>query len=261
MIKKSIYTFGNTTVRNTTRFPEGLKVLENSKFNGNINSEENELGFAQLLDKSNVVNMDAKPDSSLGRKWRSAFDKTGFITPSTIGRKKLASNHGIDPIAEKTKKTFPDLNISGKAYEVTPQGNRLAEATSIYEMQDTILRALLAIQIDSFDVEHTKFKPFVFVLQVINSLKKLGEIKGINRLELVIISSCTDHSKAESIASKIIQYRKGRDLVKGKRNKSSYDREFLTPYAEAVNVKYATATTYEDPNFKYMLSTGLFSRP
>ena len=127
-------------------------------------------------------------------------------------------------------------------------------------MQDTILRALLAIQIDSFDVEQAKFKPFVFVLQVLQSLLKLGETKGINRFELVIISSCTDHSKADYIASKIIQYRKGRELVKGKRNKSSYDREFLTPYAEQVNVKYATATTYEDPNFKYMLSTGLFSR-
>lgn len=260
MVKKSIYTFGNTTVRNTTRFPEGLRVLESSKFNGNINSEENELGFAKLLDRNGVVSMDTKPDSSLGRKWRSAFDKTGFITPSSVGRKKLSANNGIDPIAEKTKKMFPDLDISGRAYEVTPQGNRLAKANSIYEMQDTILRALLAVQIDSFDQEQNKFKPFIFVIQVMDNLVKLGEKKGINRLELVIISSCTDHSKAEYIASKIIEYRKGRELVKGKRNKSSYDRKFLSPYAEQVNVKYATATTYEDPNFKYMLSTGLFSR-
>lgn len=260
MVKKSIYTFGNTTVRSTTRFPEGLRILENSKFNGNINSEEDELGFAKLLDSSNVVNMDSKLDASLGRKWRSAFDKTGFITPATVGRQKLITRHGIDPLAEQTKEKYPDLNISGKAYEITPQGKRLADANSIYEMQDTILRALLAIQINSFDVEQTKFKPFVFVLQVMNNLKIHGETKGINRLELVIISSCTDHSKAECIASKIIQYRKERALIKGKRNKSSYDRKFLTPYAKQVNVKYETATTYEDPNFKYMLSTGIFSR-
>lgn len=262
MVKKSIYTYGNTTVRNTTRFPEGLRVLEASKYNGNINSKHDELGFAELLNNNDVVEMEAdkEPDDSLGRKWRSAFDKTGFITPATVRRNKLLENNGYDPIAQNVKKLYPDLPISGRAYEVTPQGQRLAEANTIYEMQDTILRALLAIQIDSFDVVNTKFKPFVFVLQVMKCLRDFKQKKGINRLELVIVSSCTDHSKAAKIAQDIIKYREGRDKVKGKRAKSKYDREFLSPYADQVNVKYDTAVTYEDPNFKYMLSTGIFSR-
>lgn len=256
--KKQIYTFGNTTVRNTTRFPEGLRVLENSKFNGDINTKEAELGFARALDNANVTEMTKGNDDSSGRKWRSALDKTGFITISSIRRNKLLTQ--LDPLIMKVKSKYPNLPLSGKASEITPQGHRLALANNIYEMQDSVLRALLAIQIDSFDVDGQLFKPFVFTLQVLDELRKMKEKKGLNRNELLIVFSVSDHSKAYYIAKQIIEYRKERSNCEGKRSKSKFDRQFLSKFAKMVGVKYETAITYSDPNFNYMMGTGLFSR-
>lgn len=256
--KKKIYTFGNTTVRNTTRFPGGLRVLENSRFNGDINTKKAELEFAKALDNANVTKMKKANDDSSGRKWRSAFDKTGFITPSFVRRNKLLNK--LDPLIIKVKNKYPNLPLTGKASEVTPQGHRLALAKNVYEMQDSILRALLAIQIESFDIDGQYFKPFVFTLQVLAELKKMKEKKGLNRNELLIVFSVSDHSKANYIAKQIIEYRKKRNNFKGKRNKSKFDRQFLSKFAKIVGVKYETALTYSDPNFNYMMGTGLFSR-
>lgn len=254
-----IYVFGNTTVRSALRFPDGLKALEQSKFNGNLNSAINEQEFSKILNEQNIVQLKGD-DASLARKWRSAFDKNGFIVQKSISRKKLLNNDDMDPRAQKVKQAFPNLKIKGKAYEITPQGHRLAQADSIYEMQDTILRALLAVQINSFDLKGKKFKPFVFVLQVLKELSLLGERLGLNRSELLIVSSVSDHRKVKEIAAQIIKYRKGRDAAVGKQKKAKYDRHYLSQFANKVGVKYDTASTYSDPNFKYMLATGLFSR-
>lgn len=259
MVKKQIYTFGNTTVRNTTRFPKGLRVLANSKFNGNINTREDELGFAKELDANDVTKMEKKDDYSSGRKWRSAFDKLGFITPASVRRNKL-QNGEPDPLIMAVKKKYPKISLSGRASEVTPQGQRMAQAQNVYEMQDTVLRALLAVQIESFDKDGQSFKPFVFTLQVMKALNDRGAKKGLNRSELLIVFSTSDHSKAGYIADQIFEYRKERAQEKGKRAKGKYDRNFLSRFSRAVNVKYDTAKTYGDPNFKYMLSSGLFSR-
>ncbi|HIX36238.1 MAG TPA: AlwI family type II restriction endonuclease [Candidatus Limosilactobacillus merdigallinarum] len=258
MAKKQIYTFGNTTIRNIARIPKGLQVLANSKFNGNINTDEDELGFAKALDSNDVTNM-TKEDPSSGRKWRSAFDKLGFITPATIGRPKLRKGE-LDPLIMKVKKKYPDIPLSGRASEITPQGQIMAHAQNIYEMQDTVLRALLAVQIESYNVKDQFFKPFIFTLQVLQALKNRGVKDGLNRSELLIVFSTSDHSKVGYIVDKIIEYRKGRAKAHGKRGKGKYDRKYLSQFSNAVGVKYDTAKTYGDPNFKYMLSTGLFSR-
>lgn len=251
-----IYVFGNTTVRSAKRFPQGIRVLKNSNLNGNINSKEDELAFAKLLDKNNVVDM-TTVDDSLGRKWRSAFDKIGLITPASVKRQKLNKNNGFDPLIQKVKEKYPDLSLSGKPYEVTPQGSRLAKAENIFDMEDTMLRALLAVQIDT---EKGIFKPFVFVLQVIRELENQGALAGLNRSELLIVFSTTSHDNVKQVVKEIINYRRNRNSVKGKRAKSKVDREILGKYAEKVGVKYDTAITYGDPNFKYMLATGIFSR-
>lgn len=251
-----IYVFGNTTVRSAKRFPQGIKVLENSSLNGNINSRDNELAFAKLLNKNDVVNM-TTVDDSLGRKWRSAFDKVGLITPASINRQRLNKNDGFDPLIQEVIKKYPDLGLSGRPYEVTPQGSRLAKAENIFDMEDTMLRALLAVQIKT---EKGFFKPFVFVLQVIQELKRQNALPGLNRNELLIVFCATSHDDVDEVVQEIIDYRQRRNAVKGKRAKSKVDRETLGKYAEKVGVKYDTATTYGDPNFKYMLTTGLFSR-
>lgn len=255
-----IYMFGNTTVRDTSRFTDGLRVLADSGFNGNLNSADNEMGFANALNKAGVVSMKTS-GNSIGRKWRSAFDKNGFITGASIRRDKLEKAGDVDPLVKRVLAKYPDIKLSGKAYELTPQGVRLSKAENNYEKQDILLRSLLAIQLNSFDKVGQKYKPFVLILQVINELEQLGDNCGVNRQELLIISAFSDHTKAAEIAKKIIAYRKRRAEVSGKQLKSKFDREnVVEPIANKFGVKADSANTYADPNFKYILRTGLFTR-
>lgn len=256
MNSKHFYTYGNTTVRSTVRFPGGLSVLMNKGFSGNLDSKIREEEYSIALDEAGIINKNTKSEdqSSVARKWRSAFDKNGFITP------KFGKTLQSDSIIFQIIKQYPELDLSIKPYEITPQGRRLATATTTYEMQDTILRALLAVQIDSFESVDKKFKPFVFVLQVMEQLRTKNQEKGINERELRLVGSVTDHSKAEYIADKIISYRLSRDKINGKRNKIRFDVNYFSELADEFGVKYDSLATYTNPNFNYMLTTGLFSR-
>ena len=83
MTTRKFYTYGNTTVRSTVRFPGGLSVLLNNGFSGDLDSKVRETDYASALDKAGIIkkDMQAEDQSSVARKWRSAFDKNGFITP------------------------------------------------------------------------------------------------------------------------------------------------------------------------------------
>nr|WP_252894698.1 AlwI family type II restriction endonuclease [Liquorilactobacillus satsumensis] len=164
------------------------------------------------------------------------------------------------PILPQVIAKYPALGLSLKPYQITPpQGRRLAQTSTTYEMQDTMLRALLAIQIDS-DSTAGKFKPFVFTLQVMAKLREKKQERGVNEKELVLIGNVTDHSQASNVADEIIAYRTERDKISSKQNKLKFDAEYLSPLAKACGVKYESLATYTNPNFNYMLTTGLFSR-
>ncbi len=247
--------FGNTTIRNPIRFPDGLRLLQNSKFNGNLCGTENELGFAKLLNTNGIVNM-TTDDASLGRKWRSALSKMGFIT-NMSSRKNKDSQREQSILVKQVKERHPDINLSGFDSEITPQGRRLSQAEDIYDMQDAFLRSMLCIQVE---INNVMCKPFVFIIQVLDQLVKKGESKGINRLELMIVLTSLDHSQAIEIAEKIIKFRQDRKIIIGKNLKTKFDDKFIEPFAKQRNIKIETLKTYGDPNYKYILATGLFSR-
>lgn len=253
------YLFGNTSVRSTIRFPEGLRILEKSKFNGNLNSKENELRFAKELANAGVVKMITE-DDSLGRKWRSAFDKMGFITKSQSRGAKLRQNLDVDPFIVELNAAHQDIKLSGRIYELTPQGKRLATANTVYEMQDTILRAMLAIQIENKESPGQYFKPFIFTLQVMVRLIDMGELKGLDRFELSMLLFYTDHNLVDEAAKEITAYRRECSRITGKRKKEEFRRLTLQSVVDKFKIKYETIISYGDPNFKYMLTTGLFNR-
>ncbi|MEN2664629.1 AlwI family type II restriction endonuclease [Lacticaseibacillus rhamnosus] len=231
-------------------------MLLNNGFSGDLDSKVRETNYARALDKAGIIkkDMQAEDQSSVARKWRSAFDKNGFITP------KLSRNLNKNTVIFQVIERHPDMNLSAKPYEITPQGRRLARATTTYEIQDTILRALLALQTDSYELPGKKFKPFVFVLQVMDKLRKNRQREGINERELILIGSVTDHAEAENVAQKIISYRSERNQITGKQNKAKFDVKYFSSLADDFGVKYDTLFTYTNPNFNYMLTTGLFSR-
>lgn len=249
-IVSNFYVYGNTTVRTPLRFQKGLQVLKNEGFNGNLDSRQQEEAFKIALNEAGVIQQqeDGKDTSSVARKWRSALDKTGFITPKKKGL--------VDAVIRK----YPNMKIGKNPYELTDQGRRLINAKTVSDIQDTLLRAMLAVQIPSDDCPGEIFKPFPFTIKVMDYLFKFGESKGLNRTELLIVGSVSNFNKVQETAEQIISFRRERDKRKGKREKTKFDRAYLEPYVNKFGVKYDTFATYADPNFKYMLATGLFSR-
>lgn len=83
----STWLLGNTTVRSPFRLIDGLKVF--ALTNGDIRgTKEKELVFCKALVDGGIIssNFEAKDTSgfsdttySVGRKWRSALEKLGFI--------------------------------------------------------------------------------------------------------------------------------------------------------------------------------------
>src|SRR5258708_39793092 len=93
-IKRAWY-LGNTTVREAQRLRAGLTVLAASPLNGDLEGRKRERDFALLLNETEVVRIDrditdlTEDITDLGRKWRGALMKLGFITPDSKG---LAEN-------------------------------------------------------------------------------------------------------------------------------------------------------------------------
>ncbi|KAF1293543.1 AlwI family type II restriction endonuclease [Candidatus Enterococcus leclercqii] len=262
---KVMWGFGNTTVRNPNRISSGLNTLLNSQYNGNIIGVENEAGFAKVLGDGGVIALSEKSDiDSSGRKWRSCFSQLGFITHK-FSRK--VTEDKKDGVILKVVDQHPELNLSGNPYQITPQGYRLATIEHVSEAQDVMLRALLCYELPSAvqslkDVKG-KFKPFVFVLQVLKRLMETdNETRGLSTSEMVALQAVYSHDEIDNVIEKIIEHRKKRDKVEGKVKKSRVDREFreniLKTYG--LKVKEDSANTYAERNFRYLRATGLFSR-
>ena len=246
------YLYGNTSVRTPMRFQKGLTVIQKEGFNGNLSTKEMEIKFKKALDQEGVIReqKDVRDTSSVARKWRSALSKTGFLTP--IGK---PGETLVNSVAVK----YPALGLQHTA-QITPQGYRLINAETTADIQDAILRALLAIQIKLDSDSDRYFKPFPFAMRVMNDLKKKGVDEAINRMELVYIGSVMNNAESDKVAERIIRYREERQQKQGKKEKNRFDSDFFKPIAKEYGVQYETLKTYGDPNFKYMLATGLFSR-
>ena len=137
--KKKAWYLANTTVRNALRLKDGLRVLVDSPLHGNLEGREREQQLAILLHNTGVVFVarfrDGNYDNDatdVGRKWRSAWMKMGFIRPS----------------------------FSKDPYTVTPNGRRLMASSTVSEEQECFLRALIALQLPSPIEPFLKVSPF-----------------------------------------------------------------------------------------------------
>ncbi|GGN61616.1 AlwI family type II restriction endonuclease [Oceanobacillus indicireducens] len=202
--------FGNTTVRNPVRIRDGLIVMKNPTLNGNLIGKNQESLLAYELNKAGVIKLGTKPDF-FGRKWRACFSQLGFITHKF--KRNLRSGE-MDPKIHEVVKENPQLGLTGLPYELTPSGLRMIEAESVQEQQECMLRALLAYQIPSV-VEPKNgdkpFKPFIFILQVLEKLYSLAEPLGLSSVEMGIVQSYRDHSEIDSVIEDIVKHRKERD--------------------------------------------------
>lgn len=72
---------GNTSVRSAMRIKDGLTAYSTSSIQGNIRRGEGDIAFRRLLGHCGVVSLGEDSTHSVGRKWRSAMGKLGFIYP------------------------------------------------------------------------------------------------------------------------------------------------------------------------------------
>ena len=235
--QKKAWYLANTTVRNALRLKDGLRVLVDSPLHGNLMGREREQQFAILLHTSGVVFVKRFQDgdfnndaTDVGRKWRSALTKMGFISPA----------------------------FDKKPHTVTPNGSRLIASTTVPEEQECFLRALIALQlpspIDRF-LRVPPFQPFRLILDIIAGLENDGLDAWLTQEEMAfIVQFVTTNGDIEKAVHQIANFR---ERV---REDDSYATQFRAIVVnEATGQNEDTIYTYGDANFRYSKATGLFA--
>lgn len=254
-----LWHIGNTTVRTPYRLRDALLVLQGSPLNGNISGREQENAFAALLHHQGVLNAprvavsEDAPD--LGRKWRVALSQLGFITPQlTRNIKSGTIDPALAPITEEIEE------LSGRQYEVTPNGYRLAQADIITAQQECFLRSLASYRIPSLienRYDGDSFSPLRFILRIMNGLATAGQNSKFTFQEFALyVQTTTPGDGVDSVVQNIIGFREGREKAKG--NVLAYDHKFYNEIATKLNCKQATLNDYADLSFRYLKATGLF---
>jgi len=266
-----LWHIGNTTVRSPYRLRNALRVLDESNLLGNLVGRENESAFAMLLHNADVLQADriVRGDdgdySDLGRKWRSALGQLGFLTTHFTRADRLPNFPEPDPILAGY---VEGMELTGRPYEITPNGRRLIGADSLPGQQECFLRSLVAYQIPSI-IEtryHSQpFSPLRFVIKVFFVLAAAGEEARISFSEMALfVQTRTPDDGVETVVENISQYRRERNAP-GVRTRQ-YDR---TAYLNAVRALFPNQTNteskintfndYADLTFRYLRATGLFS--
>lgn len=254
-----LWHIGNTTVRTPYRLQEALLALLTSPLNGNLAGHDQEQAFAQFLHDNEIVEVSRisqnKDASDVGRKWRAALSQLGFITPQ-FGRR---VSKGTNEITTLVYADGIDL-LTGRRYEITPNGKRLAEADTTAAQQECFLRSLATYRIpsaieDRYDCP--QFSPLRFVLDIIHGLNDRGALPKLSFEEFALhVQTSSPHEGLNNVVDQILGYRADRAGASG--NVRRFDRERFETVAKSISRKSRTLNDYADLSFRYLKATGLF---
>lgn len=254
-----LWHIGNTTVRTPYRLRDALRVLQGSPLNGNISGRDQENAFAYLLHQEGVLDaprVTAGEDASdLGRKWRAALSQLGFITPQLT---RSVKSGATDPVLADLAEGIEQL--SGRPYEITPNGYRLAQSEIIIAQQECILRSLASYRIPSliesrYDGE--SFSPLRFTLRVMQALYEAGYDPTLSFTEFALfVQTTTPADSMKVVVERIGTFRTEREYEKG--SVRAYDRKLYEDVAARIDRKESTLDDYADLSFRYLKATGLF---
>lgn len=254
-----LWHIGNTTVRTPYRLQEALRALLNSPLNGDLAGRAQEHAFAVYLHEQGIVNVERLAEgqdaSDLGRKWRSALMQLGFITPMLT---RMTPTGTVDPALSPMVEGIDGL--SGRPYELTPNGHRLANADIITAQQECFLRSLASYRIPSpieRDYAAPSFSPLRFVLQIMHGLGALMQSVHLSFQEFALfVQTATPAAGIDKTVEKIIAFRTGRIAAAG--DVRAYDRQFYAGAAAELGRQEQTLDDYADLSFRYLKSTGIF---
>ena len=234
-----IWYIGNTSVRSAFRLRDGLVALSQSPLQGNMRGHDGDRAFRDLLGEAGIVNLGTDTTNSVGRKWRSALGKLGFLFPE------------IPTAASVRQEEIGPLDT------ITPNGWRLIRSTTVPAMQECFLRALAAqfINIEDNTGQTIWFSPLRHTLAVLLELERQTGEAYINFIEMALFVQTT--SSADNItviAQQIIALRNERNAAESKRR---FDKAKYEEAATALDLKASTFKDYSDANFRYLKATGL----
>ncbi len=231
---------GNTTVRSPFRLRDGLVALSSSSLQGNLRGQEQEIAFRRLLGEHGIVELGTDETYSVGRKWRSALNKLGFLYPEI-------------PLAAGV----PQSEI-GLIDMITSNGWRLIRADTVPAMQECFLRSLAAHYIPSAleqKYHFPVFSPLRHTLAIMLALETSTGESRINFIEMALVVQLTNSDDTiDSIVSRILALRERRMEAT---NKRQFDRQEREAAAELHNYKAPTFNDYADTNLRYLKATGL----
>lgn len=231
---------GNTTVRSPFRLRDGLVAISMSPLQGNLRGEENEKALRMLLGEHGIVELGNDETYSVGRKWRSALGKLGFLFPE------IPSNL---PFSQ---------GELGAVDTITPGGWRLVRAETVAAMQECFLRSLSAIYIPSpveRGYDFPPFSPLRHTLEVMLELERRTGDSLLNFIEMaLVVQVSTSQDNLTKIVDFVLNLRELRRLASNKRN---FDQQEYSSAAVQHEYKPMTFRDYADTNFRYLKATGL----
>lgn len=241
--QRRLWHFGNTTLRSPFRLRDGLVALGTSNLPGNLHGKEQESAFAWLLAKHEIVNIlrGEKVDvSDMGRKWRSALTKLGFVAPE------IDAKHAMPA----------DL---AAADTITENGRNLIAADSVPAMQECFLRSLAAYVIPNPAESYAFSTPFSPLRHVLRVMLELESQAGSSRLSIeemayVVQTSAPEHG-LDNVVAKVLEFRARREAAASKKRYLTAVKEEA---ASEFGYKRETFNDYADTNFRYLKATGLF---
>lgn len=229
---------GNTSVRSATRLRDGLVTLQASDREGNLRGVSGDVAWREILGAAGVVSLGDDETNSVGRKWRAALGRLGFIYED------------LGSIQEQV----------GTRDYITPNGHRLIRSETAGAQQECYLRAIAGLWLDVSTARYTvagNFSPLRHLLRVMTTLDSMTGTTGLTDIEFALfVQTTSDASSPEGIVRNIMQYREQRDRSLNKRR---FDNEALAKAAgDEGSVQVSTYRDYMDMNLRYFKSTGLF---
>jgi len=260
---------GNTTIRNPYRLREGMRALSVSPLVGNLLGKTQQSAFAELLHYEDVLVLDrigtGQDFSDTGRKWHAALVQLGFLTPLLSSLSKIDAS-GIDPVLAAYQTGF--VGLTGRPFEITPNGRRLIGAESIAAQQEVFLRALLSYQIPSSAEKGGKIAPVAFsplrvVLKTLTRMVKAGLDPHISYEEFTLfVQFATDETTLNAVIANIGSYRTDKAAATNKKGFYRQHLEVVTSTTEGHGGKPLqtdTVNTYTNCTLRYLKASGLFT--
>lgn len=235
----TLWYIGNTSVRSAFRLRDGLVALSTSYLQGNIRGQEGDRAFRELLGQHGIVSLGTDETNSVGRKWRSALGKLGFLYPE-IPRSATIRQEDV-----------------GVMDTITPNGWRLIRSETVPAMQECFLRALAAqyIEIRNDDGQSTWFSPLRHTLAVLLELERQTGEASVSFIGMALIVQTTSSAdNIATVAERIIALRNERNAAESKRR---FDSAKYEEAGIAFGLKASTFRDYADANLRYLKATGL----